>query len=271
MTITDPGIYPGIDEKVYHADTNLTPTLGRSLSSSGAKTILDCPARYQNERENPVFKDVFDRGTIAHKLILGSDDNRIRVADTYEWKPWQKWNPWKDEHRQNGLIPIHRGDLLAASRMAAAVRRHPVASAIFSEGKPELSLYWIDPDTGVTCRGRTDWLRDNAIVDLKTINRADVRTITRQCADYGYAQQADWYRRGVHALTGDWLPYVHVFVENERPHIVHVTQLDEDFLDYGSSRNDEALQVFAQCESTGEWPAYNPNGITLIAAPAWLR
>lgn len=271
MTVTTPGIFEGIDEKVYHADRDLAPELGRSLSSTGAKTILDCPARYMWERENPVEKDVFDRGTIAHKLILRSADDRIRVADTYEWKPWQTWNPWKADHRTNGLIPIHRGDLLAASRMASAVRRHPVASAIFSEGKPELSMYWIDPETGVTCRGRIDWLRPNAIVDLKTIYKADERTITRQCADHGYAQQADWYRRGYHALTGEWLPYVHVFVENEQPHIVHVTQLDDDFLAYGKARNDEALQIFAQCESSDDWPAYNPTDITLIAAPAWLR
>lgn len=268
--IEAPGFF-SIDERAYHEDKSLAPTLGRSLSSSGAKTILDCPARYQWEREHPRFKDVFDKGTIAHKLILRSDDDRIRVADTYEWKPWQKWNPWKDEHRANGLIPIHRGDLLDASRMAAAVRRHPIASAIFSEGEPERSLYWIDERTGVTCRGRMDWIRSNAIVDLKSINQADVKTITRQCADYGYAQQADWYRRGVHALTGEWLPYVHVFVESTPPHIVHVTQLDDDFLEIGARRNDAALDLFSECESSGEWPAYNPDDITLITPPPWLR
>ena len=271
MTITEAGIYPGIHEETYHADTDLAPHLGRSLSASGAKTILDCPARYEYQRTHRVYKDVFDVGTIAHKLILRSDDDRIRVADTYEWKPWQKWNPWKDDLRKQGLIPINRADLLAASRMAASVRRHPVASAIFAEGQPELSLYWVDERTGVTCRGRVDWLRPNAIVDLKTINKADVRTITRQSADFGYASQADWYRRGVHALTGEWLPFVHVFVESAAPHIVHVTQLDDDFLEYGSRRNDEALALFAQCESAGEWPAYNPNDITLISPPPWLN
>lgn len=272
MTLIDaPGIYPGVQEETYHADTGLAPTLGRSLSASGAKIILDCPARYQWEREHPRTKDVWDKGTIAHRLILRSDDDRIRIADTWDWKHWQKWNPWKEEQRAARLIPINRGDLFAASRMARSVRRHQLASAIFSEGTPELSLYWIDPETGVTCRGRADWLRSNAIVDLKTINKADEDTITRQSANYGYAQQADWYRRGVHALTGDWLPFVHVFVESDEPHIVHVTQLDDDFLEYGARRNDEALRIFAQCESSGEWPAYNPNDITLISPPAWLR
>lgn len=267
--VTRPGLYLGIDENLYHADTNLAPELGRSLSSSGAKTILDCPARYQWQREHKPFKNVWDLGTIAHRLILRSDDNRIRVADTYEWKPWQTWNPWKDTQRAAGLIPTHRGDLLAASRMASAVRRHPVASRIFSEGTPEVSMYWIDETTGVTCRGRLDWIRDNAIVDLKTIASADAHTIRRQSLNFGYAQQADFYRRGVHATTGEWLPFVHVFVESDAPHFVHVVQLDDDFLALGSAKNDEALALYAQCESNNDWPAYNPNDITLIHPPAW--
>ena len=269
MTITAPGIYADIDEQTYHADRNLAPHLGRSLSSSGAKTILDCPARYIWERGNPRTKDVWDRGTIAHELILRGGDARIRVADTYEWKPWQTWNPWKEKVRAERLVPIHRGDLLAASKMARSVRRHAVASRIFTQGLPEQSLYWIDPDTGVTCRGRVDWLRDNAIVDLKTISRADVRTITRQSNDYGYAQQADFYRRGIHALTGEWLPFVHVFVESEAPHFVHVVQLSDAFLEIGSARNDRALALFAECESSGEWPSYADTDITLIDPPAW--
>lgn len=270
MTITTPGIYPGIAEETYHGDTDLAPKLGRSLSASGAKVLLDCPARYHWQRTHRVYKDVFDKGTIAHKLVLRSDDDRIRVADTYEWKPWQTWNPWKAEHRANGLIPIHRGDLLDASRMAAAVRRHKVASRLFSEGRPELSLYWIDEDTGVTCRGRLDWLRDDCIVDLKTTHKADDRNITKQSASFGYAMAADWYRRGVKALTGEWLPFIHVFVESEQPHIVHVTRLDDEFLAIGSEMNDKALTLFAECVAKDEWPGYNPDGITFIGAPGWL-
>lgn len=44
VTITAPGFYD-VPEQTYHADTALAPNLGRSLSSTGAKTILDCPAR----------------------------------------------------------------------------------------------------------------------------------------------------------------------------------------------------------------------------------
>ena len=66
--IDSPGIYADLDERTYHGDAHLAPHLGRSLSATGAKTILDCPARYHWERSHPVHKDAFDVGTLAHEL-----------------------------------------------------------------------------------------------------------------------------------------------------------------------------------------------------------
>lgn len=268
VTISEPGLYD-IAETDYHADNHLAPELGMSLSSTGAKAILDCPARFHWQRTHRVEKDAFDKGTIAHALILNNPDPRLRIVDCYGWT-LKKDQEARKAIRADGNVAVSRADLLAASKMARAVRRHRLASAIFSEGKAEQSFYWIDEATGVTCRGRVDWLRDNAIVDLKTISKADPRTITRQSYDYGYAQQADFYRRGIHAVTGQWLPFVHVFVESDEPHIVHVAQLDEDFLAIGSDRNDQALALYAECQSSDHWPAYGDD-ITLISPPAWAK
>lgn len=262
MSLT-PGLHLGIDEQDYHALPG--------LSSTGAKAILDCPARYRWQRDHPVQKDIFDKGSIAHALILRSGDTRIRVAghDVTDWRK-KEWQQWKAAHRAAGLVPILRSDLLAASKMAAAVRRHRVAGAIFSEGQPEVSLSWTEATEHgeVTCRGRLDWLRDNAIVDLKTISRADDRTVQRQALDYGYAQQADFYQRGYQAITGDLLPFVHVVVEKEPPHIVRVIQLSDDFLAIGRERNERALALFAECTATDTWPAYGDD-ITPIYPPRW--
>ena len=80
--ITHPGIYAGIDETVYHADSDLAPELGRSLSQSGAKTLLASPARFAWERDHGrPPKDAYDLGTLVHALVLRSRDDRIRVVD----------------------------------------------------------------------------------------------------------------------------------------------------------------------------------------------
>ena len=59
----DPGIYPDISDLDYHADD--------ALSSTGAKALIECPAIYREQRDNPPVKDAFDFGHVAHRLLLG--------------------------------------------------------------------------------------------------------------------------------------------------------------------------------------------------------
>lgn len=266
--IDKPGLYPGIDEATYHADTDLAPHLGRSLSVSGAKTILRSPAlfHYQREHGRPP-KDAFDVGTLAHELILRGGDKRIRVVDSYDWRLTRARDA-KIEAYAMGNVPVHRGDLLEASRIAASIRRHRLASAILSEGQAEVSFYWIDEATGVTLRGRTDWLRDNAIVDVKTTKDASPRAFAKDCANYRYDMQADHYSEGIEAITGRRLPFLFLCVENTPPYLVAVYQLDDDAMARGARDNAAARALYAECESADEWPGYSPE-IETLSLPRW--
>lgn len=268
MTVTEPGIYPGIPEDTYHADNDLAPHLGRSLSASGAKVILKNPARYEWERRNPPpSKDAFDLGTIAHTLILGTGQE-CHVIDAEDWRS-KAARDARDEARQSGKVPLLRKDYDAAKAMADAVRTHELAGKILSEGEPEKSLYWLDEPTGVTCRGRLDWWRNNAIVDVKTTRNGHPDDFERDAGNYGYHISAAHYVTGVETLTGARLPFVLIAVEKEPPHFVSVHQFDDDYLDLGARRMRHALELFAQCESSGVWPDYG-NEIHTLHPPAWL-
>jgi hypothetical protein len=269
FTVTAPGFYD-LAELDYHADTELAPELGRSLSVSGAKTLLRTPALfdYQRKHGRPP-KDAFDVGTLAHELILRGGDKRIRVIDCYDWRTKASQEAKKAAHAE-GMVPVSRADLLEASRMARAVRRHPLASAILSEGRPEVSFYWIDPDTGITCRGRVDWLRDNAIVDVKTCADASPEAFAKSCANFRYDMQADYYTDGIEAVTGRRLPFLFICVEKEPPHLLAVYQLDEEALERGHRDNAEARRIYAECESSGVWPGYSSD-IELLSLPRWAK
>lgn len=269
LVITEPGLYD-VPEQTYHADTSLAPELGRSLSVSGAKKLVppSTPAHFKHQRDHGrPPKDAFDVGTLAHELILRGGDKRIRVVDCYDWRSKASQEAKKAAHAE-GLVPVHRGDLLEASRLAASVRRHRLASAILSQGKPEVSFYWIDAETGITCRGRVDWLRDNAIVDMKTTKDASPRGFAKDAANYRYDMQADYYTDGIEAVTGQRLPFLFLCVENTAPYLVAVYQLDEDAMARGARDNAEARRLYAQCESANEWPGYSPE-IETLHLPRW--
>jgi hypothetical protein len=266
MSITAPGIYE-LDESLYQADTELAPDLGRSLSFSGAKTILSSPARfaYQREHGRP-DKPAFDFGHAAHLYILGKGNAIVRI-DADDWRT-KAAKDARAEAYADGLVPLLGADDDRALALAKAVRDHPLAAAILSEGEPEKSIYWVDEATGVTCRGRVDWLRDNALVDVKTTLDASPAAFAKSCANYGYDQQADWYPAGIEAITGKRLPFLFIAVEKEPPHLVAVYQLDADALDRGARRNRQALDLYAECESSGIWPAYSED-IETLSLPRW--
>src|SRR5260370_38714386 len=67
-----------MDEATFQGD----PVPGGSLSSSGARALLppSCPARFRYDRDHPVYKDVFDFGSAAHKLALGAGPELALLA-----------------------------------------------------------------------------------------------------------------------------------------------------------------------------------------------
>ena len=265
--ITEPGIYDGVPEDTYHADTDLAPALGHSLSASGAKVLLKSPARYHYERTHPrASSDSMDLGSVAHELILRTGTT-VHVVDAYDWRGKADQQTRK-ALRAKGVVVVNRPELRAAARRAAAVRAHPLASRIFTDGRPEVSLYWTDEGTGVTCRGRIDYLRERHIVDLKTARDASPRGFAKAAADYGYRESMAHYQRGVAALTGEWLPVVIVVVESDEPHLVAVYTLSADDLAWGADRMDTALKTFAECESTGIWPGYSED-VEVLTFPQW--
>lgn len=274
VIVTGPGVYRGMPEDRYHADDSLVPEMGRSLSQSGAKTLLASPARFAWEREHGrPPKDAFDLGTLAHALILGSHDDRLVIVDAYDWRT-KAAQEAKAAAYAAGKVPVHRGDLRSASQIARAVRRHPLARAVLASGEPEVSFYWRDPETGVTCRARVDWLvPGKALVDVKTVGRyggADPAAFGRQCATLDYPMQAAHYVDGWEAVTGELLPFVHIVVETEEPNFVTVGQLPDHAIEAGRARMRAALIEYADRESSGDWPEFDyPTEIVDIPVPGW--
>jgi len=269
-TITEPGLYDGLDEATYHADP-VAAHLGRSLSVSGAKKLLppSTPARFYWEREHgQAPRAAFDFGHAAHAFVLGVGAQIVSIdADDWRTKAAKEAGA---EARARGAVPLLAREYEKAAAMEATLAAHPLASAVLSGGKPEQSLFWVDEDTGVTRRGRIDWLRPNAIVDYKTTTAggADPERFAKAAVDFGYHMQAAWYCDGAAALGLGALPFVFVVQEKEPPYLVSVVQLDDEALRIGRELNALALSIYAECESAGEWPGY-PEEVVTVALPSW--
>lgn len=258
------GLHDGVPEQGYHGDRS-------SLSSTGAKTIVTAGARaFKHQRDHPVHKDAYDMGSVVHALVLGVGDFEVIEHDSWRTKAAQAE---RDAARAAGRAPILAKDYAAAQDMAEAVMSNKLAAGILSEGRPEVSAWATDPETGVTMRGRIDWLRDNAIVDFKTSAKpVDPIQWERTAWDYRYGLQAWWYTRTLELNGEPERPFLWVALSKDAPHEVYVHQASAELLDRGRQDAEHALRLYADCQLTGHWPGLaNDQQIHPTGLPRWAR
>jgi hypothetical protein len=275
--ITAPGVYD-VPEDTYHADP-VPAHHGGSLSVSGAKLLLppSCPAIYQWARTHPTHSDAFDFGHAAHKKVLGAGAD-IVVIDADDWRG-KAARDARDQARAEGKIPLLAKDDAISDAMAAKVREHPIASALLDpdHGKPEQSLFAQDEESGgVWLRGRLDWLPDPGpgrmiLCDYKTTaDVGDPAAFGRAMGNYGYHAQAAWYLDLARALglADDDAAFVFIVQSKQAPYLVSVIEPDAHALRVGREENRAAIELYAECTSTGIWPDFG-GGVALASLPPY--
>lgn len=263
-TIAEPTVIWDMPEPEYHGHEG-------SLSASGAKLLAPpapCPAKFKWQRDNPVFKDAFDFGSGAHRLVLGKGaDIEVIPFDNWQTKAAKEA---KADARAAGKIPLLTKDYATAQEVAAAVKADPIAGSLFSAGDAEVSLFWPDPETGIIRRARFDWLTPQAegrrrfIVDLKTARTAEPDGFGKSAADFGYAISAANYVDGAIACgLADDPAFLLAVVEKEPPYVVTTFQVDDDLLELGRVLMRKAIRLYAECMERDEWPGYSADVVPL--------
>lgn len=278
----EPGIYYDMPAEVYHAQHDW-------LSWSRMKYLLppSTPAHFKASlKAGEERKRHFDLGKVIHALVLGEGDEFVVVQALDKAKePYDARNydlvsaqRHRDAIYDEGKVPILRHELDAAEKMAASVREHEIANVLLSNGKPEVSLFWVDPTTKVKCRARLDWLPEKVagrrliVPDLKSAVTAAPAEFAKAGANFAYYGQAMHYSDGIAALGLDKDPaFVFVVVEKADPYLVQVCQFaDRDDLRIARAAVDHCRRLYAECLAADNWPGYG-RGINQLTLPAWHR
>jgi hypothetical protein len=189
-------------------------------------------------------------------------------------------------------VIVSAEELARAQAMADAVMSHSVAGKLLSPkaGVAELSCYWLDEETGVLCRCRPDfWRDDGIIVDLKTTADASLEAFQRSIHDWRYHVQQAFYEDGIAAakkqaaaqvddatglaMNDGWerpMPkaFLFVAVENDAPHAVAIYRVETDSVEIGRREYRADLAAYAESLRTDKWPGYSDR-IEPIGLPAW--
>lgn len=262
------GIVYGLPESTYHAPVD-------ELSSTGAKLILDSPARfkYQVVDKNRVHRDAYDLGTAVHTKVLGTGAVAVtcppELLDKTGGMRTAAAKEWKDAQRAAGVPVVTESELTMIDAMAESVLAHPLARKLFERaGHPEVSVF--AEHLGVKNRARFDYLPDEGgiAVDLKTTVDASPAGFAKSAANFGYHIQRGHYVDLLNRAAGRDVEMLFVTVEKEAPHLVAVHQLAQDFAEMGELEALEARDIYRRCMESGEWPGYEVK-INLLPAPMY--
>ena len=252
-----------------------------AVSRSELFRILDSPEKFRYFKDNPepptpalIFGQVF------HKLALQpesfSDD--FAVAPQCDRRTREGKMLWSEFTEQSeGKTIISADDFAVANEMCTALRNVPQAIKLLT-GEKEKPFFWTDDMTGEQCKCRVDCLSDVTVndsvvvVDVKSAANADYDSYIRDAIKYGYDFQAAWYTNGVTICTGRPCIFVFIVVEKTPPYAVNIFQADPFLMRRGGDLYREALGIYHDCNTTGNWYGYlgKFNQINNLSLPAWL-
>lgn len=249
-----------------------------ALSQSGAKLLLppSCPALFKWQQDHPrPEKKAFDFGHAAHAKLLGVGQPIVVIPDELLASngavSTKAAKEFVAEARANGQVPLKTDEAAQVDAMMGALQANPEVMRLFTAGRPERALLWLDTATGVELRGKLDWLADDGslITDYKTAESASPWSFGRRYIDYGYHQQAAWYTDAVKALgLHDDPEFVFVVQQKTAPYLVQPYRLSPAAINAGRELNRRAIDIYAECSETGVWPGFSDR-VETVDLPAW--
>ena len=266
--IVHPGAYPDVSAEDYHGrEICVRP----SVSSSGLKLIsAKSPRHYwansSMNPERPVRKEKahFAIGKALHDVLLLNDrftTHYYVLPEGYNSRSrdFEEYRIAAEYAARKGRTVLTKTQHEMCLAMADQLKNDELAQALLTAGTPEMTLVAIDPETQVYMRARPDVLPTTMeiIPDIKTAADASLDVYERAATRFGYFQSAAHYLDVIEQLYGAAKrKFVLVTVEKEYPYVVTIDQLDDVDIDFARLRNRAALNRFADCLKSGEWPAY---------------
>ena len=247
----EPGIYENVPEDEYHASEGVSVSYLKVHAQAPAK------ARYGERKETEALK----LGSLIHCAVTEPDKLERRYAATDLDRSGTK--AWIEaERKAAGRVLIKRDAMDDAKRIRDAVFLHPVARELLTAPGPvEASFWWIDPETGVLCRGRADKIIPGmrVLADLKSTEDASPRGFARTAENYLYDWQAAMYVDGINEAPGGFAAeaFVYLAIEKEPPFLVGAYEILPEHVERARAQVALQLADYRQCEMADHWPGYS--------------
>ena len=264
-----------------------------AFSASGMKHLARSPWHWRNRVEMKQTRAMLcgslvhcaqlEPHALAERYVIVPEDAPRRPsvsqwkaknpsADSQAAMDW--WRMFEASNTKRAIVPAD--DYATTQKQLQAIKDCAELAEAFSTGHSEVSMFWVDPETGVYCKARPDHIRRKAdgrvqMLDLKSMADDTPAGVQRALGRLGLYRQEAHYRRGYQVITGQPVDdFVFAVVSSVPPILATPYRLVDDALQQGLEEVADLLREFAQCQRSGVWPAYAPDQ-RLIDLPAWCK
>lgn len=263
-----------------------------AISSSGLKKVLNSPQHYLCEimgLSAQEESDAFRFGRAAHCLILEpskfkelyvveptftglTKDGRESSKSGAAKEAKEKW--YANLNSESQVVSEKERDDL--TYMVDSLIEDPVIRGLLKTGRPEVSGFFQDKDTGLWCRIRADYLsRDKDgrlyLADLKTAREVTEGIFATDAARFWYDVQLAFYLDGIEQITGEKVEQVGLIaVEKKPPYQSALYWLTEEDIETGRAWYKHALKVLKKSIVENDWPQAAKSGV-MLEMPTWRK
>lgn len=168
-------------------------------------------------------------------------------------------------------IELNKNELNQVIGTARAIKSNQYALKAFSQtGESELSIFWIDEESGLLLKCRPDFLPYDCklVPDYKTASSVNPQSFFSDFIKFGYHIQAAMYKEGIKAATGiEVEEFFFIAQEKEPPFITQVYLPPNPLIEYGYKGMRKAINTYLECKDKGFWDTYSDHIIQMSLDP----
>jgi hypothetical protein len=265
------GIDYDISNEDYHASPGISSSMLKSCATmSGAELYANSfdPERERSESRALVF------GSATHKIILEEED----FFDEFYVQPVvnKRTKAGKEELEalaieMAGKEGISPEEYETMRGMRDAVNKHPLACEFLYQDEDaivESSSWWVDEETNLIQRSRSDMRTNDYLIDYKTAVACDREAFARSCANFGYHQQVSHYLEGERVVSNaQHNRFVFIMQAKTKPYDVGVYMLTDEAMDLGRRMNSVMMKRIARMLESNVWPSHNDGNLVEVSLP----
>jgi len=219
----------------YYADKNF-------ITSSQLGKLAHSPAKLENYRlygQEDTNALLFGRA--FHLNILEPDKFKNKVISFDGTRRGKVWEEFKNENSDKTIITKTEENTLM--KMRKRLLSIPRVKNLLTGGDSEVVNCWEDSDTGVYCKGKADYIKDEngrkILIDIKTAQDHKENSFKGSCWKYGYDRQSSFYMDGFVA-DEFWF----IVIEKTDPFDIGIYMCGDEFINNGRQKYKDLLYTY---------------------------